>query len=1023
MVSFKLGTALQTRDSIDDVLGDLLGDDDFSPPNQRKASPSTSAPSILPRSNILPKANKKSPLDDTFFSELAKEVTEDFDISEADAQALLEDMKDLDDMDEEIFGGKKPKPAPAKNSAINQSTEQKPKEKTLEPRRGHSATESEKKPLSSAVGLSQSQKFAFDDLDDPLAGILSDEDDGSSKNTKPTGYRLPHDPTPMKTEEAALPSPARPSSSSRRRDELIFEDDSDDIMDALGFGDAPQKGESSTTRPARSKLDELLGRGTSAKLLERPLTGEQKEFKLDPKYTKQPEKEDIFGDEEIAFGSYKPTVMSSPDSRRSRHSSIRLSAENNSILKSDAKSQPTTPVSPSPAKGERNGADWLGLKDDVLDVFPVREPTRTSSATPTGLHQSGTKTANGPAIQTQASHSEEPGVPQENDEWLTAALSRKKAQQLDKGEVNQKGQNRSVQKDAGSRQLEEPGVPQENDDWLSAALSRKKAQQQEKGEVSQKVHNHSIQTDVASSSAKETQKTIVPNTMKPSVSSSAAEVSGSPFPSVVSTSRQEITPKAPSSVPSESRRAEMEQLIPTRSVERVKEDDRGHKELQDAMNRIADLEAQVRRLQLEKEQQALLLETLRERHKEDLELVESTHRQRLKLLEDCARQREERLCQENKELSEQHLSYCQNAEQEKADMWTQCQKKLSEFHQEKEVEVEGIKQLHRSLNCVIEQMGTFTQKLGVLSEKVDNTKLSASQEPEKGMWQGERQLQGLQKLLSDQNREMEEEWNSLRMVITSMETRLTEQSRLLEQNALMEERHRSYMMRFAEEEKKLKTEWSELHAQQRLNKERSYKHEQAELKIQASEQQLREQQLALARERQELEEERLVLRLEKERVNASALRLQHRTEEVESMSRLASQLCEKGEKTLAEARRVESQHLSRLKTIQQNLDWLRNREEYIHQERLNLDNQRCQLNKLRQALPTTSSLPVPGIQGISAMGNPQTQKYNRVMQEAAFETKVALFKISAHQDKDFLANEQHYLDNLKKSSLTWPQTM
>ena len=38
--------------------------------------------------------------------------------------------------------------------------------------------------------------------------------------------------------------------------------------------------------PARSKLDELLGRGTAAKFLTRPGTGERREFKMDKKYQK-----------------------------------------------------------------------------------------------------------------------------------------------------------------------------------------------------------------------------------------------------------------------------------------------------------------------------------------------------------------------------------------------------------------------------------------------------------------------------------------------------------------------------------------------------------------------------------------------------------------------------------------------------------------------------------------------------------------------------------------------------------------
>lgn len=45
--------------------------------------------------------------------------------------------------------------------------------------------------------------------------------------------------------------------------------------------------------PARSKLDELLGLGTAAKLLARPGTGEHREFKLDKKYQK-PEGEDAW---------------------------------------------------------------------------------------------------------------------------------------------------------------------------------------------------------------------------------------------------------------------------------------------------------------------------------------------------------------------------------------------------------------------------------------------------------------------------------------------------------------------------------------------------------------------------------------------------------------------------------------------------------------------------------------------------------------------------------------------------------
>lgn len=129
----------------------------------------------------------------------------------------------------------------------------------------------------------------------------------------------------------------------------------------------------------------------------------------------------------------------------------------------------------------------------------------------------------------------------------------------------------------------------------------------------------------------------------------------------------------------------------------------------------------------------------------------------------------------------------------------------------------------RSLNGVIEQMEAFSHKLSDLSVRVENTQMNTSQEIELGARQREGQLRGiipsivhissihhtlvsgkvnlkfiwsisdgfhlwflfsdsvLQERLTRQQKDMEEERNSLRMIITNMETRLSEQSRLLEQ--------------------------------------------------------------------------------------------------------------------------------------------------------------------------------------------------------------------------------------------------
>ncbi|XP_069807856.1 fas-binding factor 1 isoform X2 [Dendropsophus ebraccatus] len=1082
------------KESIDDVLGDLLGDDDPSPPRPRKASSLTSTTTNRNRSTGFSSTAKKSLLDDDFFDQLAKEAAEESDVSDGDAQALLENLKDLDDMDAELFESRKPRSAPAKNSSQAASGDRKNQDQAIGAKRGTSAPESEKKPQSAPVGpVRPYKKFSFDGINDSLEGLLSDEDDGTAKKPNLLSSKPGPQQAPGRSSETAVTSPTRPSPASHKKTDVNFEEDADDLMDALGFGDhpeSPQKEKSSAPRPARSKFDELLGRGTSAKLLERPLTGEKKEFKLDPKYQKMPEKEDSLGDDDFGLGSYQPTMAFSPEGRPSRRSSVRFSAESNGTMKPDARSRSTTPVGRSPVRGEKSGADWLGLKDDdVPDQTPLREPPRPSTVTPSssGRPPSGTKPDVRSASQPKTSQIDAPAV-QQDDEWLTSALSRKKAL---------KQEEQKVQNQNGAKETPVSSGP---------VMSVSTIQQSDHG------------------------KTI------PETTPVLPEVSGTPLP-------WEIPAKAPSTVtPISSRQKEnpvpapstvpvgitRDRVQPATVPSKIQEDKMySHSDV--SPNKLLDLEAQARKLKLEREQQNLLLETLQQRHKEDLDLIEDAHRNRLRLLEESFRQREERLRQENQELSAQYISRCKSAEQEKAELLTQYQKKITEFQQEKDTEIERIRELQRlsvqemckdheeqlqrlkrlkdqeidavtsasshtrSLNGVIEQMESFSHKLSDLSVRVESTQVNTSQELELGARQREGQLRALQERLTRQQKDMEDERNNLHVIITNMEARLSEQSRLLEQErwrvsaeqakvqslqrSLEEEKrimtqqiamereeleraksallveHQSVMTRCEEERKKLAAEWSEFHTQQKLSKERAEKDvsravmaesqresaiislakEQAELKVQFSELRNKEQQLALDREA--LEKERQELRLEKERVNASALRVRQRAEEVESMSKLASQRYEDGEKALAEAKKIESRHQERLRSIQGQLDYLKQREEHLHQEGINLTHQRRQLEQLRQGLPTASlllpnrepepqqipplstSLPLTGLPfalSSTTAANSGTQQ-EKAAQKSDFHAMLAVYKVQAQQDWDYIENEKLYLEALKKS--------
>ncbi|XP_075701729.1 fas-binding factor 1 [Rhinoderma darwinii] len=1054
---------------------------DPSPSRPRKAS---SASTNRKRSTVLSIAGKKSLLDDDFFDQLAKEAAEESGASDGDSQALLENLKDLDDMDAELFESRKPKSAPAKNSSQAISSDLKNQDQTIGAKRGTSAPESEKKLLSAPVDPARPyKKFSFDDI-----GIANESNPLVSKSVPQQA--------PVRSETAAI-SPTRHCPAPQSKHDLNFEEDADDIMDALGFGDnleSPQEEKSFAPRPARSKLDELLGRGTSAKLMERPLTGE-KEFKLDPKYQKMPEKEEPLGDEDFSFGSYQPTMAFSPEGRRSQRSSVRFSAESNGGMKPDSRSRSTTPVGRSPARGEKNGAYWLGLKeDDVPDLspsVPSREPPQSSTVTPSSTGRPPTETKTGARLtpQLKTSQSDNPTVQQKDDEWLTSALSRKKAQKQDKAdEQNVKNQNGVKENSVGS----------------ALVVSASTSQQPDRGKTIQNT------------------TPLLP------------EVSGAPFLWAVDLKAPTfITPTSSgqkegpvSAVPSGINR---DRVQPGSAPSKIQEDQmESHGDI--VHSKLMDLEALVRKLQLEREQQNILLETLKQRHKEDLDLIDNAHRNSLKLLEHSFHQREELLRQEYQEISAQHKSRYKSTEQEKAELLAQYQKKLTEFQQEKDTEIERILKLQRvsvqemcedhkeqlqrlkrlkdqeidavtsasshtrSLNGIIEQMESFSSKLSDLCVRVESTQVNTSQELELGARQREGQLRALQERLTRQQKDMEDERNNLRVIITNMETRLSEQTRLLEQerwrasaeqakvqslqrsleeekriitqqiamereelerakSALLKE-HQSVMTCCEEERKKLAAEKSEFHTLQKLSKERAEKDvsraimaesqregaiislvkEQAELKVQFNELRNKEQQLALDKEA--LEKERQELKLEKERINASALRVRQRAEEVESMSKLASQRYEDGEKALVKGRKLESGHQERLRSIQGQLEYLRQREQHLHQECVNLEHQRRELEKLRQGLPTASLLhsnrelethpihPLPPllplnglppavlIATVASSGKHQ----ERALQKSDFHTMLARYKIQAQQDWDYIENEKLYLEALKKSS-------
>uniref|UniRef100_A0A3B4UTJ8 Fas binding factor 1 n=1 Tax=Seriola dumerili TaxID=41447 RepID=A0A3B4UTJ8_SERDU len=433
---------------------------------------------------------------DNIFSMLAEEVkkdggdSEDSDVSAADPNDILKNMKDMDDMDADLFASKKkPSSAPAQTKPFGNEGPKKDStvlENNGKPEGADEPSTGGRKP-NSAPSMSTARnykKFTFSDLDDPLDDLLGDL---LPDETKPESKTSVHQTKPEQAVQSPSASPVLKSKTykaAKTPADLTFDDGKDDLMDALGFDsdkNNPKKKESplwsnkergETPQRARTRLDEILESLTSPRLLERPATGEMKDQPLPQEKQQQQEKntslKEPLLEDDLTFGSYQPTLGSTPEGRHSRRQSVRFSTEDVSASTPEKKPKPTTPISTR----HRNSADWLGLKtnDDNAFLEDETKETKISLESPkalsspllerkpslTGSHATSAAkaTAETPAPivniakQTKAEVStiqkkEEEEEEEEEDDWLAGALSRKKAQSASNSEAKKSKQEDS----------------------------------------------------------------------------------------------------------------------------------------------------------------------------------------------------------------------------------------------------------------------------------------------------------------------------------------------------------------------------------------------------------------------------------------------------------------------------------------------------------------------------------------------------------------------------------------------------
>ncbi|XP_053194841.1 fas-binding factor 1 homolog [Scomber japonicus] len=1089
-----------------------------------------------------------SSVSDNIFSMLAEEVkkdgedAEDSDVSAADPDDILKNMKDMDDMDADLFPSKKKtSSAPAQTKPSGNERPKKDSaalESNVKPEGADEPGKGEKKPNSAPSSTARNyKKFTFSDLDDPLDDLLDDLLPDETKTQSKSGVQLAK---PEKSVPSPAASPVRRTKATKKQVDLTFEDDKDDLMDALGFdGDKNKTKEnalwtnrerSEQPQRARTRLDEILESLTSPRLLERPPTGERKDQPQSQDKHQQEKtssvKEPLLEDD-LTFGSYQPTLVSTPEGRQSRRQSVRFSTEDVSASTPEKKPKPTTPTSTR----SRNSADWLGLKtnDDYVEDDAKEKKTFIESP----------KAPSSPLLERK---------PLLTGGHATSAVKLPAATSAQSENIAKK----TKPEVSRSQKKEEE---EEDDDWLSGALSRKKtlAVSNSEAKISKQEDSLGLGEEVDLESFVSKPATSKATRSRDDTLASVKETSntflGQPSPAAHSTPvRDEKTKQA---VPQQNQMQNMptavqqqmtfsadslqqlllqQQLMQSQllglggvvdagALQRLKEKEQQPGDHQALQARIIQLEGQVKTLQLERDQGQMLLESVQKRHEKDMELMDNAHKARVKLLEESAAQRETRSRQECEDLMERLATATRSAEQERTELQAQYQRKLAQAQQDRDREVERIRDLQRksilemkkdhedqvqrlkklkdeeidavtsatsqtrSLTLMIEQMEQFSSRLGELSSRVESTHEHTAQGLEQGARHRDEQLRIMQGRLAQQQKAMVEERAYLKEIISRMDTQLNEQQRQLEKerwkvtaeqakaestqrglederrsfsmqinmereelerakNALLEEQ-KSVMHLCAEERRKLAAEWAHFHAQEKQRHERterevsslldkregsiiSLAQDQADLKLRTAE--LKQKEMAMAQERETLERLREEVDKDKERISSTAVRLKTRAQEVEAFSKLAAEKYEEGERALQEAQRVESEHEARLRNIHSQTERLRQQEQRILQDQMQLNHLQKETEKLRLDPPITS-LPqmippiLPGDVG-SVMPNPELASTLNVptpallsnSQSMALQASLALWKYTADKDREYLQEEQIFLDNLKKKS-------
>ncbi|XP_027562488.1 fas-binding factor 1 homolog, partial [Neopelma chrysocephalum] len=465
----------------------------------------------------------------------------------------------------------------------------------------------------------------------------------------------------------------------------------------------------------------------------------------------------------------------------------RRASQNSVKLKEEPHSKSPPPASRSLVReARRTSCDWRSSKDEKFIDLEPQPPAKTSPATDSQ-----------PVPASQLLATEKAGAKvdplKEEEDWLSAALARKKSQAQVKA-LEALGEGLDVhisasQVDASTRALQQTATPQDkaqSTDGSSQPIPQLSTMKEASAELLQ------------SAKPDPSQKIRVPDEYTVKGARAFQPADGSNL-------------RAQDTCSQASEKSVLEDDLLNRLEEDIEflEVNAAESHLQPASScllallhiqaHVSQLEGQVRTLEMEQAQLRQLLELLQQQHQEDLDLIACAYRSNMKVVEKNDGQQEERLQQEEQPAAQLPL--------QRQDMAPAQQHPMSQ-----------------------------EQEKHPMSQKQD------------------KQLKELQDRLSQQQRDMAKERNQFQEVIAKLEARLSEQTQLLEQergramveeakakslqcslekqrqcmkqqlsmereelkrvkNTLLEEQ-KSMLQKCSEERGKLEAEWAEFHTQE-----------------------------------------------------------------------------------------------------------------------------------------------------------------------------------------------------------------